>query len=97
MMDYDRTRKYYLDTWTTTDYDGPREPQETWTKDNDEQRETLIKPEKKDNGYVSGARLILVIIAISVVYFLNMLDTTVLATVSLYCFQLSNESRQLKS
>lgn len=84
-MDYDRTRRH-LETWTTV-YEEPHEPLETWTKDHgeqreDEQRENLIKPEKSD-GYISGVRLILVIISISVVYFLNMLDTTVLATVRL--------------
>lgn len=85
MMDYERTRRH-LETWTTV-YEEPHEPLETWTKDNgqqreDEQRENLIKPEKSDD-YISGVRLILVIISISVVYFLNMLDTTVLATVRL--------------
>lgn len=85
MMNYDRTRRH-LETWTTV-YEDPQEPLETWTKDHgnqheDEQRENLIKPEKNE-GYISGVRLILVIVSISVVYFLNMLDTTVLATVRL--------------
>lgn len=44
-------------------------------------RETPGEPEKE---YITGVKLILVIISISIVYFLNMLDTTVLATVWRY-------------
>jgi hypothetical protein len=43
-------------------------------------RETPKEPEKE---YITGVKLALVIISISTVYFLNMLDTTVLATVRL--------------
>ncbi|KAH8765537.1 putative MFS multidrug transporter [Diaporthe sp. PMI_573] len=68
MIDYDRTPRH-LETWTKDDGEQREE----------EQRENLIKPEKSDD-YISGVRFILVIISISVVYFLNMLDTTVLAT-----------------
>jgi hypothetical protein len=71
MIDYDRTPRH-LETWTKDDGEQREE----------EQRENLIKPEKSDD-YISGVRFILVIISISVVYFLNMLDTTVLATVRL--------------
>lgn len=95
-MDYEELRKP-PEAWMM-DYEGPRRPLETWnlekeagggppepwTKDHDEARESLIKP-KNGPEYVSGVRLILVIISVSVVYFLNMLDTTVLATVRLCC------------
>lgn len=91
-MDYEELRRPQ-EAWFM-DYEGPRRPlqtwnmdkerrdgpPDTWAADNEEQHETLIKP-KKDTGYVTGIRLTLVIISISVVYFLNMLDTTVLATV----------------
>lgn len=82
MMDYEGPRRP-LETWNM-EKEGGNGPHEPWTKDHDEARESLIKP-KNGPEYVSGVRLILVIISVSVVYFLNMLDTTVLATVRLCC------------
>lgn len=82
MMDYEGPRRP-LETWNL-EKEGGGGPPEPWTKDHDEARESLIKP-KNGPEYVSGVRLILVIISVSVVYFLNMLDTTVLATVRLCC------------
>lgn len=66
-----------LDTSTTGD-DGLRESSEEM---------------EKSAEYIHGVRLILVIVSISVVYFLNMLDTTVLATVRLPTLVYSEISR----
>lgn len=88
MMDYEGPRRP-LETWNLEKEGGG--PPEMWTKENNEARESLIKP-KKGPEYISGVRLILVIISVSAVYFLNMLDTTVLATVSLSCFQHSSRT-----
>ncbi|ROW05847.1 hypothetical protein VMCG_05198 [Cytospora schulzeri] len=75
-----------LGTSTNISGNGPHEPTrqqqlslDTLTMDDDGPRET---PPKSENNveYIQGVRLALVIASISVVYFLNMLDTTVLAT-----------------
>lgn len=93
MMDYEGPRRP-LETWNL-DHEAGGGPPEAWTKEKDEARESLIKP-KNGPEYVSGVRLILVIFSVCVVYFLNMLDTTVLATVRLHCPQYFLSWRHLK-
>lgn len=77
---------------------NPRQPTrheqlffETLTVDdvNAGSREIPEDPEKSTE-YIHGVKLALVIVSISVVYFLNMLDTTVLATVRLHYTAINN-------